>query len=294
MEISHVIRGEEWIPSTPKHLLIYQALGWQPTQFAHLPLIVNPDKTKLSKRQGDVSVEDFIQKGYLKEALINFVAFLGWNPKTEQEVFSMDELISQFDLAKINKSGAVFDIVKLDWINSLYIRGKNSAELVELLMPFWQKSGIAVDGFKEQYLEAIAALEKERLKKLSEIGERTGYYFKSPQYDAKLLVWKKSDVADAKQKLSELTALIEALDENLFDKENLETEIKNFIADKVYDNGSVLWPLRVALTGQQFSPGPFEVCATIAIGLGKQEIINRLKTAITKLGWIQPSNAKSD
>ena len=283
MEISHVIRGEEWIPSTPKHLLLYKAFGWQPTEFAHLPLILNPDKSKLSKRQGDVSVEDFLDKGYLPEALLNFVAFLGWNPKTEQELFSLDELTQQFDLAKVNKSGAVLDMNKLDWLNGLYIRSKSDSELRILLTPYLEKSGVDVKNFKPEYLEAIANLEKERLKKLSDIGEGSGYYFKQPEYEGGLLVWKKSTAEDAKQKLSELADLLSATDENKFSKNDLETSIKNFIAEKKYDNGSVLWPLRVALTGREKSPGPFEVCAVLALGLGKEEVLNRLKIASGKI-----------
>ncbi len=300
MKISHVIRGEEWIPSTPKHLLIYQALGWEPTQFAHLPLIVNPDKTKLSKRQGDVSVEDFIQKGYLKEALINFVAFLGWNPKTEQELFSMQDLIKQFDLAKINKSGAVFDINKLDWLNSHYIRQMPIKELTERLIPYWQEAKLAIHKFlqKKDYLAAIANLERDRLKKLSEIGERTKYFFATPEYDQSLLIWKKSDKKKIKQALLDLVNLFENMDLSAFAKataddplhfvsataETIEKWIKKMISDKGYDNGSALWPLRVALTGLSASPGPFEVCATIALGLGKEEILKRLNAAIAKLG----------
>ncbi len=283
MKITHVIRGDEWIPSTPKHLLIYKALGWEPTQFAHLPLILNTDKTKLSKRQGDVAVEDFLTKGYLKEALINFVAFLGWNPKTEQEIFSLAELVAQFELTNINKSGAIFDINKLDWMNSLYIRAKNNAELTEMLRPYWQQAGIDTNKFSNEYLQAITGMEKERLKKLSEIGERTGYYFSSPTVDPKLLPWKKSTPEDAKSKLNELADFFEKLPEEKFSRENLETEVKNFIASKNYDNGSTLWPMRVALTGLEKSPGPFDAAAVLFIGFGKQEIINRLKNASTSI-----------
>jgi glutamyl-tRNA synthetase len=281
MQITHVIRGEEWIPSTPKHLLIYEALGWQPTQFAHLPLIVNADKTKLSKRQGDVSVEDFLNKGYLKEALINFVAFLGWNPKTEQEIFSLTDLIKQFDLAKVNKSGAVFDMNKLDWINSQYIRLRSDTDLADRLKPYWEASGIKISEFSDKYLAAIAALEKERLKKLSEIGERTGYFFAAADYNPELLIWKKSDKEKTKLALNGLADLLGKTDD--FSRENLETAIKQFIAQNNYDNGSVLWPLRVALTGQEKSPGPFEVCACLVLGLGKIEILARIQTAIKKL-----------
>ncbi len=283
MEISHVIRGEEWLPSTPKHLLIYKALGWEPTEFAHLPLILNADKSKLSKRQGDVSVEDFLAKGYLKEALINFVAFLGWNPKTEQEIFSLTDLIKQFDLAKVNKSGAVFDPNKLDWLNSIYIREMPSEDLAVALMPYWQNSGIKVEKFEKKYLAEIAKLEQQRLKKLSEIGERTKYFFQQPEYDANLLVWKKADAQDAKIKLAALLELFETFSDADFEKENLENKIKKFISRNNYDNGSVLWPLRTSLTGQQASPGPFEVAAALFIGIGKEGIIKRIKNAISKL-----------
>ncbi len=297
MQISHVIRGDEWIPSTPKHLLIYEALGWTPTQFAHLPLILNPDKTKLSKRQGDVSVEDFLNKGYLPGALVNFVALLGWNPKTEEEIFSLAQLIEQFDLAKVNKSGAVLDMGKLDWINSQYIRKMAPDVLYRKLIRYWQQAGLIVEGDENvsatgpegrlipyEYLEAIAKLERERLKKLSDIAEATDYYFKQRDYEPKLLVWKKSDAPDAAQKLGELFELLSALPESKFSAPDLETAIKAFIAKKSYDNGSVLWPLRAALTGAEKSPGPFEVCATLALGLGKDEVLRRIEVAVGMLG----------
>jgi glutamyl-tRNA synthetase len=283
MEISHVIRGEEWISSTPKHILLYQAFGWQPTVFAHLPLILNTDKSKLSKRQGDVSVEDFLAKGYLKEALLNFVAFLGWNPKTEQEIFSLEELIKEFELTKINKSGAVFDINKLDWLNGLYIRSKPNAELVEMLKPFWQQTGLDVSGFSQKYLEAIVVLEKDRLKKLSEIGERTGYFFQQPDYDGQMLVWKKSDASTTKDVLSQLRDFIVNLDDKELVLPNFENHLKQFITDNGLDNGTVLWPLRVALTGLEKSPGPFEVATTLVIGVGKQEVVSRIERAVGKL-----------
>ncbi len=283
MQISHVIRGDEWIPSTPKHILIYQALGWQPTQFAHIPLILNPDKSKLSKRQGDVAVEDFLTKGYLKEALINFVAFLGWNPKTEQEIFSLNELVEQFDLAKINKSGAIFDINKLDWINALYIKNKSTGELTKLLKPYWQTAGVDITQFKPEFISAIINLEKERLKKLSEIGEGTKHYFTTPNYAPALLVWKKSTAEDAKNKLLELKDFLANLPDEKFTRAEIETAVKNFIVEKQFDNGSVLWPLRVALTGMEKSPGPFDVTAILFLGYGKTEILARLEKAVQLL-----------
>jgi nondiscriminating glutamyl-tRNA synthetase len=284
MQISHVIRGEDWINSTPKHVLLYEAFGWEATQFAHLPNILNENKTKLSKRQGDVSVEDFLKKGYLPEALVNFVALLGWNPKTEQEFFTMSELITQFDLAKVNKAGAVFDIRKLDWVNGHYLRNKPNEELVELSKTFWKEEGIDVSKFDDKYLSAILDLEKERLKKLSEIPERTKYFFVEPEYDASLLVWKKSTPEDAKEKLSQLKEFFSTIEEDkLASVSLLEEAIKQFIAEHDFDNGSVLWPLRTALTGEEKSPSPFEVAAVLYLGWGRKGLISRLDRAVNKL-----------
>ncbi len=284
MEITHVIRGEEWLPSTPKHLLIYKALGWEPTQFAHLPLILNPDKSKLSKRQGDVAVEDFLRHGYLKEALLNFVAFLGWNPKTDQEIFSLEDLIAQFDLAKVNKAGAVFDDNKLDWFNSQYIKQLSPEELAEKLKPFWQKAGVDLTKYNIKFLVAIAKLEQERLKKLSEIGESTKYFFNPPEYDGSLLVWKKSTAENAKARLEELKQLfINLSDEELQNSTNLQLKLETHITAIGSDKGSVLWPLRAALTGMEKSPPPVDIVSIIALGPGKQEIIERLNLAISKL-----------
>ena len=284
MEITHVIRGEEWIPSTPKHLLIYKALGWEPTKFAHLPLILNPDKTKLSKRQGDVSVEDFLQRGYLPEALVNFVAFLGWNPKSDQEIFSLEELVKEFDLNKINKAGAVFDDAKLDWFNSQYIKKLTPEALAAKLKPFLEAAGVKTSDHKPEYLAAIAKLEQERLKRLSEIGERASYFFKLPEYEPALLVWKKSTPEDAKTKLEGLIKLFEELTEQALQNANeLQLILETHVSEIVSDKGSVLWPLRAALTGLEKSPPPNEVASALASGPGKAEILNRLKTAVGKL-----------
>ncbi len=284
MQISHVIRGEDWINSTPKHVLLYQSFGWQATEFAHLPNILNENKTKLSKRQGDVSVEDFLKKGYLPQALVNFVALLGWNPKTEQEFFSMKELIEQFDLAKVNKAGAVFDIRKLDWVNGHYLRNKPTEELVSLSKPFWAEAGIDVSKFDNRYLGAVIDLEKERLKKLSELPESTKYFFVEPDYDPKILIWKKSDAADAKEKLTLLQDFFAKADEDVLSSiPKVEEGIKQFISEHNFENGPVLWPLRTALTGLEKSPSPFEVAATLYLGWGREGIISRLKQAVNKL-----------
>lgn len=294
MEITHVMRGEEFVPTTPKHVLLYQAFGWEPPQFIHLPLILSQDKTKLGKRHGDVSVESFIKAGYLKEALINFVALLGWNPKTEQELFSIDELIAQFDVAKIHKAGAIFDRAKLDWTNSHYLRQKSTDELTQLVMPYWVEAGYIISSAENlptipafqdkpaptEYLMGIVELEKERLKKLSEIAERTAYFFMEPTFNYELLSWKKSTLADAKEKLNAVATLLAQQERTvLTNKEALERLLLSFIKENNFDTGSVLWPLRVALTGQAASPGPFEVGSVLAAGLGTEALVQRIQKA---------------
>jgi len=178
MKITHIFRGEEWLPSTPKHVLLYQAFGWPLPEFAHLPTILNKDRSKLSKRQGDVADEDYIKKGYLKEALINFIVLLGWHPgqgETE-EFFSLKELIKKFDLKQVHKAGAVFDLEKLDWLNGVYIRKMKVKELTKLCLPYL-KSEIGNQKLEINYIEKVVALEQERIKKLSDLPKLTAYFF---------------------------------------------------------------------------------------------------------------------
>ncbi len=292
MQITHVIRGEEWIPSTPKHLLLYKVFNWDPPKFAHLPLILNKDRSKLSKRQGDVAVEDYLKKGYLKEALINFVALLGWNPKTDQELFSIDELSAQFSFEKVNRAGAVFDVEKLDWLNGMYIRKMDLPELTRKTIPYLEKAGLVAkdkNGYKaangnalsQEAIESIVKLEQERLKKLSEIGERVKYFFSRPQYNPQILIWKKSNLEQTKKNLQAVCEFLENLDEKEFaSAQTLEAKIKQFISENNLENGPVLWPLRTALSGLEASPGPFEIASALCRVYGKQEIIARLRAAI--------------
>lgn len=293
MEISHVIRGDEWIPSTPKHILLYRALGWSAPIFAHLPLILNKDKSKLSKRQGDVGVEDYLEKGYLKEALINFVALLGWNPKSEREIFSLHELVREFDFSKVNKSGAVFDIAKLDWINGIYIRKEPVPKLVEKLLPYlitakfvYYENGAILKSkmgrqISTKFLEIVAETEKSRLKKLSEIGERVEYYFTHPDYEPEMLIWKKSNLSETRKNLKKLLEFLQVMPEADFtSKQQIETKIKEFISANNLDNGSVLWPLRVSLSGLEASPSPFEILYALYAGYGKYDILSRIEHAI--------------
>lgn len=280
MKISHVIRGEEWIPSTPKHILLYSAFGWESPQFVHTPNILAKSGKKLSKREGEVAVKDFLEKGYLPEALLNFIAFLGWNPKTEQEIFNIRELVDQFSLKKLNKSGAIFDPDKLDWLNGLYIRRMDPHELTAKTVPFLKKAGIDFENYPAEFVQMVLRLEQERLKKLSEIGERVSYFFKEPQYNASLLVWKKTPKETILKNLEVLSGFLQTLDAKEFMQDNLEKKTKDWIAQNNIKTGEVLWPLRVALTGLEASPGPFEIMEAFAVlPAGKETILKRINRA---------------
>lgn len=279
MQISHVIRGDEWFPSLPKHLLLYRFFGWQPPQFAHLSLLLNSDKSKLSKRQGDVAVEDYIAKGYLPEALVNFSALLGWNPGSgnNQEIFSLEELVKNFDLYKVHKAGAIFDLKKLDWMNSQYIKKTDPQKLFSLcqkyLEDFCQKNNFAQN--EESFLK-IVVIEKERMRKLADIVESAEYYFSLPEYEKKLLFWKEMTSEIVKENLQKAQKILEELKEDF----SLE-EIKDiFLTAGGEKRGEFLWPVRTALTGKEKSPSPFEM----VWALGKEESLKRVKLAIEKLG----------
>jgi glutamyl-tRNA synthetase len=275
MGVTDVIRGEEWISSVPKHIILYQAFGFPLPRFAHLPLILNPDRSKLSKRQGDVSVEDFLAKGYLPEALLNFVALLGFNPSGDREIYTLKELEESFELSKVNKSGAVFDQEKLRWMNGQYIKQTDTKKLLELL----RGMGIAND-VPDNALEKIVQIEKERLEILSDLEERLDMYTQEPKYDVEMLVWKKSDILDAKKQLEGILGLLESQQETIFEQSLLiEEVIKEYIKGNELQNGNVLWPLRVALSGAKQSPGPFELLWV----LGKKESIQRINNALSKL-----------
>ncbi|MFA6422582.1 MAG: glutamate--tRNA ligase [Candidatus Buchananbacteria bacterium] len=282
METSHIIRGEEWLPSTPKHLLLFKFFGWEAPEYAHLSLLLNPDKTKLSKRQGDVAVEDYIAKGYLPEAIVNFVALLGWNPGTEQEIFSMEELIKEFSLEKVHKTGAIFDVKKLDWMNGEYIKKMDFGKFKELAMPFFSAviASAAEKSLSDEQIDKILNLEKQRIMKLSEIGESIDFLLSNDiNYDPQILVWKKSDKEFALKNLQLLSKELKNIDEKNWTAESLEKVIIEFIKNNNLTNGEVLWPMRVALTGQEKSPTPFEV----ADMLEKEKSLERIDQAIKSL-----------
>lgn len=275
MEITHILRGEDILPSTPKHILMQEALGYQIPLYGHLPLVLGTDRSKLSKRHGPTSLLEFREKGYLPEALINFLALLGWNPGTNNEIFSLPEFIEQFSLEKVQKSGAIFDFTKLDWMNGEYIRQKSLPELTELCLPFLKnflQFSVPSDQFPTDYIKKIIALEQPRLKKLSEVGERVDYFFREPIFTKELLRWKSMSDAELRESLDKSLLIISNFKRD-FSKENLEKVFMESIGSG--EKGKVLWPLRVALSGKRASPSPFEIIEI----LGSAKALLRLENA---------------
>ncbi len=281
MEITHVIRGEEWLPSTPKHVLLYQMFGWNAPVFAHLALLVNEQKQKLSKRQGDVSVEDFKAKGYLPEAMINFIAMLGWNPGDERELFSLSELEKEFDFDRVSKAAAVFNREKLNWYNQQYIRKMEPGELVNTCLPYLINAGLIKENEDQvQWLEKAILLVRDRMVVLSEAPTMLGFLFAEElEYEANLLVWKKSTKEQSRENLLRVAEFLDSISTNDFTKEILEQKIGEWIKENSLGVGDVLWPMRVALSGEKNSPGPYEIAPV----LGKQKTLLRLHSAVERL-----------
>ena len=274
MEITHVIRGEEWISSVPKHLTLYKAFEWEAPEFAHIPLLLNSDKSKLSKRQGDVSVEDFFAKGYLPKALINFIALLGFNPKADQEIYTLEELVKFFDIKKVNKSGAIFNLEKLNWLNRHYMQELNDQDFLDLVKPYIKEKGFTID---DEKLSRLIKFEKERISFFAEIGDGSEYLFNGVELNPETLVWKNSTKEKAQEVLQKLAEFL--AEQKNWDSRNLEKEIKNWIQESGYNNGEVLWPMRVALSGKKKSPDPFN----LAYFYGKEQTLNHIKQAYEAL-----------
>jgi glutamyl-tRNA synthetase len=286
MSITHVLRAVEWLPSLPKHILLYQAFGWEAPKFAHLSVILGKDgKKKLSKRDGDVSVDSFVAGGYLREALLNFVALLGWNPGkgSTQEIFTLDELVQTFSLEHLNKAGAVFDRAKLDWMNHEYIMRKSDAEILELIRVngFLEKKDWytkALPDYKtDAYMLKVIALEKDRLKTLTTLGDENQFLFTDElSYAATLLPWKENSVEMTRTALEQAKALIATLGESDWTRETIQ---EKFLAAAGEKRGDFLWPLRVALSGLERSPSPMD----IAWVLGQDRSLGRIDAALRKL-----------
>ena len=289
MEISHVIRGEEWLPSMPLHVLLYRAFGWEAPKFAHLPLILKPvGKGKLSKRDGDklgfpvfpleytneetgdVS-RGYKEDGYFSDAFINMLSLLGWNPGTEQEIFSLDELIEAFYLSRVSKSGAKFNPDKTNWFNQQYLQQKSNSELAELYLDILNGKKIDTD---ITYVEKVVSLIKERAVFVKDFWELSDYFFETPvKYDEKAS--KKQLKEDTSEILSEVSSVIESVDD--FSSLTIETKVKEWITSKEISFGKVMQPLRLSLVGAMKGPHIFDIIEMI----GKEETLHRIKKIIT-------------
>jgi glutamyl-tRNA synthetase len=288
MEITHVIRGEEWLPSTPKHIFLYQSFGWKPPIFAHIPLLLNKDKTKLSKRQNDVAVEDYIEKGYLPEAVNNFVAFLGWHPGSgeTEEFFTLEQLIEKFNLEKVHKAGAVFDPERLDWFNAHYLRALSPSDFADKIYEWvrrenWFKGDI--ESLKTKYALHVMPAIQTRIKTLTEAPDMLRYFLaETITYDLSLLSHEKMKVTQDIAKISlkgcheDLSVLEES---NFNDEEKIKTHLIKTVERLESKNGHVFWPLRVALTGEQYSPGAFEMVQI----LGKERTLDRIQQTLDRM-----------
>lgn len=276
MKITHVIRGEEWLSSTPKHVLLYDAFGWERPIFAHLPLLLNPDRSKLSKRQGDVAVEDYRDKGFLKEALINFVALLGWNAGDDKEFYYMNELVESFSLERVNKAGAVFDLQKLNWLNAEHLRKKGSEELLHDLKLEIQKSKFKYQNYSDEYLRLIIEAMKERVSFVKEFIDNCTYFYEAPnEYEQKAIEknWKSETPEQLKKLNSEFSNLSNST------KEDFEHALAKVSEDLNIGKGKLIHPLRLAVSGQSTGPGMFDLLFI----LGKDEVVKRIETALEKI-----------
>jgi glutamyl-tRNA synthetase len=276
MQISHVIRGEEWLSSTPKHVLLYQFFGWEMPKFAHLPLLLNPDRSKLSKRQGDVAVEDYRAKGYLKEALVNFIALLGWNPGDDREIFTLEELEKEFSLEKVNKAGAIFNLEKLNWLNFQHLRRKPDVEVLAMLKEQLLTNGFQLSVFSDQYLLEVISAMRERVSFVKDFVEKTPYFFQPPkEYDPDVVNkrWKPQSGEYLKQLAGEFSKLESP------QKGDYEAALKRTADLLKVGNGDLIHPLRIATTGIGEGPGVFDIVAI----LGKDETIKRINVAIERI-----------
>lgn len=275
MGVTHIIRGEDHIPNTPRHILLQEALGFNIPNYAHLSLILGADRSKLSKRHGAVSLNEYKKEGYLPEAIINFIAFIGWNPGGEKEIFSKDELVKEFSLERIQKSAGIFNVERLDWYNREYLK-KLPLRNLEIRVA----DELKIDN--ELFVKKITPIIAERINKYSDIKDmekgELSFFFNEPEYVKELLLWKKEpSLEKTKKHLEEVVKLLKELGESEFRPDKIKETIWNY-AEKE-GRGNVLWPMRAALTGLEKSPDPFAVAGV----LGKEKTIKRLTYAIEKI-----------
>ncbi|MCQ2497077.1 MAG: glutamate--tRNA ligase [Lachnospiraceae bacterium] len=275
MNITHVVRGNEYLSSTPKYTRLYNAFGWKEPVYVHCPLITNEEHQKLSKRSGHSSFEDLVEQGFVAEAIVNFMALCGWSSADNREIMSLQELIEEFDYTKISKSPAVFDMTKLKWMNGEYLKAMDAEKYYRLALPYVEKV-ITKDYDKK----AIADLVKTRIETLCDIPEKIDFFEELPEYDVEMYTHKKmkTNSENSLQSLTDLLPELEALDG--FTMDNLAETVAKYVEAKEIKNGVALWPLRTAVSGKQMTPGG---AYEIMVILGKDESIARIKKGIEKL-----------
>ncbi len=288
MGITHVLRAEEWLSSTPRHLLMYKAMGYKPPEFAHLPMLLGTDRSKLSKRHGSVSIIEYKEQGYLPEAMINFLSLLGWSLDGKTELMTVKEIIKNFSLSRVNQTGAIFNIEKLDWMNGVYIRDLKLDEFAARVLPFLEK------GLPEEvgrpvsldYVRRIAPLVQERVKKLDEISELTEFFFVDElKYDPDILVVKKMTPGLTKKVLE--TCIEELGKLPAFSEESLETVLRPMADELELKTGQLFGTLRAAVTGREVAPPLFQTMDV----LGKERCMKRLREALLMLDGVQDKPA---
>lgn len=275
MEITHVVRGNEYISSTPKYNLIYEDFGWTPPHYVHVPQVMKDAQHKLSKRNGDASFQDLVSKGYLPEAILNYIALLGWNPGTDQEIFSLDELKQVFTADRLNKSPAIFDIVKLTWMNGCYIRALPFEEFHKLAMPFYEQTlSRKVD------LVELSHVLQPRVETLNDVANQIGFIETLPDYSTELYINKKmkTDEEIAKNSLVETRKILAEVKD--WNNENLFNVLKSLAETLGLKNGQILYPLRIAVSGLETTPGG---ATELSVVLGQAETLARIDEGIKKL-----------
>ena len=275
MNITHVVRGNEYLSSAPKYTRLYQAFGWEEPVYIHCPLITNEEHQKLSKRSGHSSYEDLIEQGFLKEAVINFVGLLGWSPEDNQEIMTLAEMVKKFDYHHINKSPAVFDMGKLRWMNSEYFKAMDPEQFYEMALPYIKETVT-----RDLDLKKIASMVQTRIEIFPDIHDLIDFLEEVPEYDVSMYAHKKmkSTPETSLNVLKELVPVLEAQED--YSNDVLFELLKGFAAKKEVKNGVVMWPVRTALSGKQMTPGGATELLEL---LGKEESLKRINAAIEKL-----------
>ncbi len=280
MEVSHVLRAEEWLPSVPRHKLLYQALGYEMPQLAHLPMILGPDRSKLSKRHGAVSITEYREQGYLPEAMVNFLALLGWSLDDKTDIISRDELIKNFSIERISKTAAIFNHEKLDWMNGVYLRELSQEKLLREIIPFLE-SGLPPEvkrPVSKEYVSRIMPLIRERINTLAEAATYAAFFFLDElEYEASMLVDRKMTAEATLRTLKAAQEKLASLEN--FDHDSLEGTLRPLAEELGLKAGQLFSPLRVATTGRTAAPPLFETMMV----LGKERCLKRLKAAVEKL-----------